>query len=181
MELGSGPWGTCFMSTPLGLRGWWRYWRKRELKAMLLLQGEMEQALENYDVCTEMLQHSAVLEADSDSNKRVVIRLPNLHVDSVVSLEEVMSPGCLFGHLVGSEPCLSSPFCSWSCHKGLIWSLCTCTWVGILRFGRSWLYLIFIWYLALSDIKSITSVLEEMLDSNAVFMLLDLRNDDSSF
>lgn len=71
---------------------------------MLLLQGEMEQALENYDVCTEMLQHSAALKADPDSNKRVVIRLPNLHVDSVVSLEEVMSPGCLFGHLVGSEP-----------------------------------------------------------------------------
>lgn len=83
---------------------------------MLLLQGEMEQALENYDVCTEMLQHSAALEADPDSNKRVVIRLPNLHVDSVVSLDEVMfwkTNGCLFGHLVGSEPCLSSPFCSW--------------------------------------------------------------------
>lgn len=62
----------------------------------MLLQGEMEQALENYDVCTEMLQHSAALEADPDSNKRVVIRLPNLHVDSVVSLEEVTSPGCLF-------------------------------------------------------------------------------------
>ncbi|KAG8146479.1 hypothetical protein E2320_012814 [Naja naja] len=49
----------------------------------------MEQALENYDVCTEMLQHSAALEAVPDSDKRVVIRLPNLHVDSVVSLEEV--------------------------------------------------------------------------------------------
>lgn len=66
---------------------------KRELKATLLLQGEMEQALENYDVCTEMLQHSAAMEAVPDSDKRVVIRLPNLHVDSVVSLEEVTSSG----------------------------------------------------------------------------------------
>lgn len=69
---------------------------KRELKATLLLQGEMEQALENYDVCTEMLQHFAAVEAAPDSDKRVVIRLPNLHVDSVVSLEEVTSSGEVF-------------------------------------------------------------------------------------
>uniref|UniRef100_A0A670ZWS4 Calcineurin-binding protein cabin-1 n=1 Tax=Pseudonaja textilis TaxID=8673 RepID=A0A670ZWS4_PSETE len=62
------------------------YWLKARF---LALQGEMEQALENYDVCTEMLQHSAALEAIPDSDKRVVIRLPNLHVDSVVSLEEI--------------------------------------------------------------------------------------------
>uniref|UniRef100_A0A8C6YFL9 Calcineurin-binding protein cabin-1 n=1 Tax=Naja naja TaxID=35670 RepID=A0A8C6YFL9_NAJNA len=62
------------------------YWLKARF---LALQGEMEQALENYDVCTEMLQHSAALEAVPDSDKRVVIRLPNLHVDSVVSLEEI--------------------------------------------------------------------------------------------
>ncbi|XP_058014812.1 calcineurin-binding protein cabin-1 isoform X4 [Ahaetulla prasina] len=62
------------------------YWLKARF---LALQGEMEQALENYDVCTEMLQHSAALEADPDSNTRMVIRLPNLHVDSVVSLEEI--------------------------------------------------------------------------------------------
>ncbi|XP_063171973.1 calcineurin-binding protein cabin-1-like isoform X2 [Candoia aspera] len=62
------------------------YWLKARF---LALQGEMEQALENYDVCTEMLQHSAALEAKPDSDQRVVIRLPNLHVDSVVSLEEI--------------------------------------------------------------------------------------------
>ncbi|XP_032085830.1 calcineurin-binding protein cabin-1 isoform X5 [Thamnophis elegans] len=62
------------------------YWLKARF---LALQGEMEQALENYDVCTQMLQHSAALKADSDSDKRMVIRLPNLHVDSMVSLEEI--------------------------------------------------------------------------------------------
>ncbi|KAL7983205.1 hypothetical protein Chor_000067, partial [Crotalus horridus] len=61
------------------------YWLKARF---LALQGEMEQALENYDVCTEMLQHFAAVEAAPDRDKRVVIRLPNLHVDSVVSLEE---------------------------------------------------------------------------------------------
>lgn len=49
----------------------------------------MEQALENYDICTEMLQSSSSTQAKAGSEGNVVIRLPNLHVDSVVSLEEV--------------------------------------------------------------------------------------------
>ena len=50
----------------------------------------MEQALENYDICTEMLQSSAAARAAAGAEQRdVVIRLPNLHNDSVVSLEEV--------------------------------------------------------------------------------------------
>lgn len=49
----------------------------------------MEQALENYDICTEMLQSSSTAQAEAGSEGSVVIRLPNLHVDSLVSLEEV--------------------------------------------------------------------------------------------
>nr|XP_056715006.1 calcineurin-binding protein cabin-1 [Euleptes europaea] len=62
------------------------YWLKARL---LALQGDMEQALENYDVCTEMLQSSAAVQAKASSEQNIVIRLPNLHVDSVVSLEEI--------------------------------------------------------------------------------------------
>lgn len=50
----------------------------------------MEQALENYDICTEMLQSSATIQAEAGTEQRdIIIRLPNLHNDSVVSLEEV--------------------------------------------------------------------------------------------
>lgn len=50
----------------------------------------MEQALENYDICTEMLQSSTAIQAEAGAEQRdIVIRLPNLHNDSVVSLEEV--------------------------------------------------------------------------------------------
>ncbi|XP_066465750.1 calcineurin-binding protein cabin-1 isoform X2 [Tiliqua scincoides] len=62
------------------------YWLKARF---LALQGDMEQALENYDVCTEMLQSSAAVQARTGSEQSIVIRLPNLHVDSVVSLEEI--------------------------------------------------------------------------------------------
>ncbi|KAJ6659060.1 hypothetical protein lerEdw1_019363 [Lerista edwardsae] len=63
------------------------YWLKARF---LALQGDMEQALENYDVCTEMLQSPAAVQATAGSEQgMVVIRLPNLHVDSVVSLEEI--------------------------------------------------------------------------------------------
>ncbi|XP_063000055.1 calcineurin-binding protein cabin-1 isoform X2 [Elgaria multicarinata webbii] len=62
------------------------YWLKARF---LALQGDMEQALENYDVCTEMLQSSAAVQAKIGSKENVVIRLPNLHVDSVVSVEEI--------------------------------------------------------------------------------------------
>ncbi|XP_075291207.1 calcineurin-binding protein cabin-1 isoform X6 [Opisthocomus hoazin] len=62
------------------------YWLKARF---LALQGDMEQALENYDICTEMLQSSTTMQAKAGNECSIVIRLPNLHVDSVVSLEEI--------------------------------------------------------------------------------------------
>ncbi|XP_030770627.1 calcineurin-binding protein cabin-1 isoform X5 [Rhinopithecus roxellana] len=63
------------------------YWLKARF---LALQGDMEQALENYDICTEMLQSSTAIQVEAGAGRRdVVIRLPNLHNDSVVSLEEI--------------------------------------------------------------------------------------------
>ncbi|XP_059683894.1 calcineurin-binding protein cabin-1 [Gavia stellata] len=62
------------------------YWLKARF---LALQGDMEQALENYDICTEMLQNSTTMQAKAGNECSIVIRLPNLHVDSVVSLEEI--------------------------------------------------------------------------------------------
>ncbi|XP_068952704.1 calcineurin-binding protein cabin-1 [Petaurus breviceps papuanus] len=63
------------------------YWLKARF---LALQGDMEQALENYDICTELLQSGAAVQAGGGREPRtVLIRLPNLHLDSVVSLEEI--------------------------------------------------------------------------------------------
>ncbi|KAH0518081.1 Calcineurin-binding protein cabin-1 [Microtus ochrogaster] len=63
------------------------YWLKARF---LALQGDMEQALENYDICTEMLQSSSAIQAEAGAEQGdIVIRLPNLHNDSVVSLEEI--------------------------------------------------------------------------------------------
>ncbi|XP_045675715.1 LOW QUALITY PROTEIN: calcineurin-binding protein cabin-1 [Phyllostomus hastatus] len=63
------------------------YWLKARF---LALQGDMEQALENYDICTEMLQSSTTIQAKAGAEQRdIVIRLPNLHNHSVVSLEEI--------------------------------------------------------------------------------------------
>ncbi|XP_057600765.1 calcineurin-binding protein cabin-1 isoform X5 [Hippopotamus amphibius kiboko] len=62
------------------------YWLKARF---LALQGDMEQALENYDICTEMLQSSAAARAAGAEQRDVIIRLPNLHNDAVVSLEEI--------------------------------------------------------------------------------------------
>uniref|UniRef100_A0A8C2V7F6 Calcineurin-binding protein cabin-1 n=1 Tax=Chinchilla lanigera TaxID=34839 RepID=A0A8C2V7F6_CHILA len=63
------------------------YWLKARF---LALQGDMEQALENYDICTEMLQSSTAIQAETGAEQRdIIIRLPNLHNDSVVSLEEI--------------------------------------------------------------------------------------------
>ncbi|XP_037014616.2 calcineurin-binding protein cabin-1 isoform X2 [Artibeus jamaicensis] len=63
------------------------YWLKARF---LALQGDMEQALENYDICTEMLQSSTAIQAEAGAEQRdIVIRLPNLHNHSVVSLEEI--------------------------------------------------------------------------------------------
>ncbi|XP_052020449.1 calcineurin-binding protein cabin-1 isoform X4 [Apodemus sylvaticus] len=63
------------------------YWLKARF---LALQGDMEQALENYDICTEILQSSSAIQAEAGAEQvDIVIRLPNLHNDSVVSLEEI--------------------------------------------------------------------------------------------
>ncbi|XP_077016315.1 calcineurin-binding protein cabin-1 isoform X2 [Tamandua tetradactyla] len=63
------------------------YWLKARF---LALQGDMEQALENYDICTEMLRSAPTIQAEAGAERRaVVIRLPNLHNDAVVSLEEI--------------------------------------------------------------------------------------------
>ncbi|XP_020833225.1 calcineurin-binding protein cabin-1 isoform X2 [Phascolarctos cinereus] len=63
------------------------YWLKARF---LALQGDMDQALENYDMCTELLQNAAAVQAGSSHEPRsLLIRLPNLHLDSVVSLEEI--------------------------------------------------------------------------------------------
>uniref|UniRef100_A0A8C6MQY0 Calcineurin-binding protein cabin-1 n=1 Tax=Mus spicilegus TaxID=10103 RepID=A0A8C6MQY0_MUSSI len=63
------------------------YWLKARF---LALQGDMEQALENYDICTEILQSSSAIQAQAGAEQGdIVIRLPNLHNDSVVSLEEI--------------------------------------------------------------------------------------------
>lgn len=68
----------------------------------VLLQGDMEQALENYDICTEMLQSSTTMQRKAGDDSNIVIRLPNLHVDSVVSLEEVRI------HLQEYSPCFTT-------------------------------------------------------------------------
>ncbi|XP_053443028.1 calcineurin-binding protein cabin-1 isoform X1 [Nycticebus coucang] len=63
------------------------YWLKARF---LALQGDMEQALENYDICTEVLQSSAAIQTEAGAEPRdIVIRLPNLQNDSIVSLEEI--------------------------------------------------------------------------------------------
>ncbi|XP_058137722.1 calcineurin-binding protein cabin-1 isoform X2 [Dasypus novemcinctus] len=63
------------------------YWLKARF---LALQGDMEQALENYDICTEMLQSAPAAQAEEGAERRgITIRLPNLHNDSIVSLEEI--------------------------------------------------------------------------------------------
>ncbi|XP_031805040.1 calcineurin-binding protein cabin-1 [Sarcophilus harrisii] len=51
-------------------------------------QGDMDQALENYDMCTELLQSAAAAGGHPEA-RSPLIRLPNLHLDSVVSLEEI--------------------------------------------------------------------------------------------
>uniref|UniRef100_A0A4W5LMU2 Calcineurin-binding protein cabin-1 n=1 Tax=Hucho hucho TaxID=62062 RepID=A0A4W5LMU2_9TELE len=58
------------------------YWLKARF---LALQGDMDQALESYDVCTDMLQsHARTTEED-----KYTIYLPNLRVDAAISVEEI--------------------------------------------------------------------------------------------
>ncbi|XP_059920768.1 calcineurin-binding protein cabin-1 [Gadus macrocephalus] len=56
------------------------------LKARFLaLQGDMEQGLESYDVCTSLLQGKAI----SPEGSHYTITLPNLRSDAVISVEEI--------------------------------------------------------------------------------------------
>ncbi|KAM8960713.1 calcineurin-binding protein cabin-1 [Pelodytes ibericus] len=62
------------------------YWLKARF---LAFQGDMEQALENYDICTDLLQSSEASKTSSGSEEPLVIWLPNLQLDSTVSVEEI--------------------------------------------------------------------------------------------
>ncbi|KAG8455870.1 hypothetical protein GDO86_001891 [Hymenochirus boettgeri] len=62
------------------------YWLKARF---LSLQGDMEQALENFDICTDLLQSSEAAQNKIEGEESWVIRLPNLQLDSVVSVEEI--------------------------------------------------------------------------------------------
>ncbi|XP_038649490.1 calcineurin-binding protein cabin-1 isoform X3 [Scyliorhinus canicula] len=62
------------------------YWLKARFMA---LQGDMEQALESYDICTSLFCSSLGIKLGSRNSDGFTIRLPNLHVDSAISLEEI--------------------------------------------------------------------------------------------
>ncbi|XP_066546101.1 calcineurin-binding protein cabin-1 isoform X3 [Amia ocellicauda] len=62
------------------------YWLKARF---LALQGDMDQALESYDICTGMLQSQAALQAGSKEGEKYTIHLPNLRMDSAISVEEI--------------------------------------------------------------------------------------------
>uniref|UniRef100_A0A8D3BYI8 Calcineurin-binding protein cabin-1 n=1 Tax=Scophthalmus maximus TaxID=52904 RepID=A0A8D3BYI8_SCOMX len=58
------------------------YWLKARF---LALQGDMELALESYDICTGLLQSKP----KSPEEKHYTINLPNLRVDAAISVEEI--------------------------------------------------------------------------------------------
>ncbi|XP_056387142.1 calcineurin-binding protein cabin-1 isoform X2 [Hyla sarda] len=63
------------------------YWLKARF---LALEGDMEQALENFDMCTDLLQSSeAKAYKDNENEEDIVIKLPNLQLDSAISIEEI--------------------------------------------------------------------------------------------
>ncbi|XP_069789118.1 calcineurin-binding protein cabin-1 isoform X3 [Narcine bancroftii] len=62
------------------------YWLKARFMA---LQGDMEQALESYDICTSLFCSSMGIKVGSRNGDGFTIRLPNLHVDSAISLDEI--------------------------------------------------------------------------------------------
>ncbi|XP_075177772.1 calcineurin-binding protein cabin-1 isoform X7 [Anomaloglossus baeobatrachus] len=62
------------------------YWLKARF---LALQGDMEQAAENFDMCTDLLQSQEAKACKVKENEDVVIKLPNLQLDSAVSVEEI--------------------------------------------------------------------------------------------
>ncbi|KAM9329216.1 calcineurin-binding protein cabin-1 [Gastrophryne carolinensis] len=63
------------------------YWLKARFLAM---QGDMEQALENFDICTDLFRTQEAREHRlKQKEDTIIIRLPNLQLDSTVSLEEI--------------------------------------------------------------------------------------------
>ncbi|XP_077317696.1 calcineurin-binding protein cabin-1 isoform X2 [Lithobates pipiens] len=63
------------------------YWLKARF---LALQGDMEQALENFDICTDLFQTPEAREYRlKEKEQSVTIRLPNLQLDSTISVEEI--------------------------------------------------------------------------------------------
>ncbi|XP_075688174.1 calcineurin-binding protein cabin-1 isoform X2 [Rhinoderma darwinii] len=62
------------------------YWLKARF---LALQGDMEQALENFDMCTDLLQSSEAKAYKGKESDVIVLKLPNLQLDSTVSVEEI--------------------------------------------------------------------------------------------
>uniref|UniRef100_A0A4W3H4V1 Calcineurin-binding protein cabin-1 n=1 Tax=Callorhinchus milii TaxID=7868 RepID=A0A4W3H4V1_CALMI len=62
------------------------YWLKARFMA---LQGDMEQAVESYDICTSLFCSSVGVRAGSRSCDGFTVRLPNLYVDSAISVDEI--------------------------------------------------------------------------------------------
>ncbi|XP_061115858.1 calcineurin-binding protein cabin-1 isoform X1 [Conger conger] len=62
------------------------YWLKARFQA---LQGDMEHALESYDVCTGMLRSQAGQQAGGEGGEKYTIYLPNLRVDASISVDEI--------------------------------------------------------------------------------------------
>ncbi|KAG8597179.1 hypothetical protein GDO81_002185 [Engystomops pustulosus] len=63
------------------------YWLKARF---LALQGDMEQALENFEMCTDLLQSAEAKAYKEKENEDVVVfKLPNLQLDSTISVEEI--------------------------------------------------------------------------------------------
>ncbi|XP_072271694.1 calcineurin-binding protein cabin-1 isoform X2 [Pyxicephalus adspersus] len=63
------------------------YWLKSRF---LALQGDMEQALENFDICTDLFQTPEAREHRLKENiESVAVRLPNLQLNSTISVEEI--------------------------------------------------------------------------------------------
>ncbi|KAL4660425.1 calcineurin-binding protein cabin-1 isoform X2 [Arapaima gigas] len=62
------------------------YWLKARF---LALQGDMDQAVDSYDACVEMLQSQAAQQAVGGVEREYSIYLPNLCVDATISVEEI--------------------------------------------------------------------------------------------
>lgn len=53
------------------------------------LQGDMEQAVDSYDACAEILQSPLARQAAGGEGRKFTIYLPNLHMDGTISVDEV--------------------------------------------------------------------------------------------